>query len=327
MLEVEDWTQPTTTGTKRKASSMKKVPQETAETSSQTQTTPSPPVGNTASVAVPAAPPEAEVEDTFRVAHSPNSHLFPVHHARINSSSPPHRPSSLSRLLAQAPVETDTAISTPSPSKSPPAPSSPSASALPHPIGSVSNNLTSPLRPGSRASKHSRVSSSNNSRFSAGRIPAIGSVSSNASGFVAKATATTALALGGEQPLSTSPIEMAEPSLSTPSPEGSVTEGLAMFTQRRRTSSYLPELAASSGSTTPDGGSRQRTVSNAATSATTTLANFASSWGMSFGRKKGSSAKIDLSRLATTAAASGAATGTSSPLNDGETASDLLKRF
>ncbi|KAF7360793.1 ATG11 domain-containing protein [Mycena venus] len=158
MLEVEDWTQPSQQN-KRRVSS-RKVSREQPQ---------SPLLLDTSSPALPSGPPEADVEDSFLTTHSPNLHLFPVR--TRSTSSPPVRPSSLSRLLAQAPPESPLEpVPSPSNNKSPSPPTSPPPPASPsHHTGSIPQHvpvLSSPLRPGSRASRISTTS-----RFSVGRIP------------------------------------------------------------------------------------------------------------------------------------------------------------
>lgn len=316
MLEVEDWTQPTPQN-KRRVSSRKLLSDTEANTSS---------LADSAS-ALPPAPPDAEVEDTFRVTHPPNSHLFPSR-PRVNSS-PPVRPSSLSRLLAQAPPDAQLeAIQTrtPSPTTSPPPPPSPL-----HNTGSVPNqtsNISSPLRPGSRASRISTTS-----RFSVGRIPIIGSASSTSPGVV-KAAATTALS---EQPLVSSPSSgegnfFQRPT--TPSPEGSISEGLVNLMQnRRRTMSHYghpsrasPLAASASQASNSDNVSTATpgfiAGSVRTSTATSTLANLASSWGVSFGRRK----KADLAELSTTLESPSAAAEQTAD-SSASAASELLKRF
>ncbi|EDR03844.1 uncharacterized protein LACBIDRAFT_306572 [Laccaria bicolor S238N-H82] len=159
MLEVEDWAQPS--GNKRWASGRKAT--------SENDSSGSPANGRLGNKAVP--PPELEVQDT----RPANSHLFPVR-TRANSS-PTARPSSLSRLLAQASVENGAENPTeslpddeipppelrasspsplPSPAVSPLAPSSP-----PQVIGSLPQHVPgvhTPLRPNSCASRLSSTS-------------------------------------------------------------------------------------------------------------------------------------------------------------------------
>ncbi|KAJ7136702.1 putative peripheral membrane protein [Mycena epipterygia] len=316
MLEVEDWTQPSQQNKRRLSS--RKVSKEHPQ---------SPLVDSTPSL--PPGPPEAEVEDSFlTTAHPPNLHLFPVRSR--SGSSPPVRPSSLSRLLAQASPESQLEAipsrdRTPSPPTSPPPPASPS-----HYTGSAPHHvpvLSSPLRPGSRASRISTTS-----RFSVGRIPALGSASSGSPG--AKAPPTTALA---EQLILSSSPSSAEAnpfrSPSTPSPDDSMSEGVSNILRhsRRRTSSYhVPRtsplaptsISESTSTSTATAGPARPTIT-----ASNTLANLASSWGVSFGRKK--KAEISAATLASTAE--------SEPNADEhyriegersqESASELLKRF
>ncbi|KAJ6586410.1 putative peripheral membrane protein [Mycena vulgaris] len=312
MLEVEDWTQPSQQN-KRKVSS-RKVSKE--QPHSLVDSTPT----------LPPGPPEAEVEDTFLTTHSPNLHLFPVR-AR-SSSSPPVRPSSLSRLLAQAAPDSQlesipSRDRTPSPPTSPPPPASPS-----HHTGSAPHHvpiLSSPLRPGSRASRISTTS-----RFSVGRIPALGSVSSGSPGAGAKAPPTTALA---EQLILSSSPSSAEAnnpfrSPSTPSPDDSMAEGVASVLRhsRRRTTSYhVPRtspLAPTSVSESTSTSSATVTAKPTLT-ASNTLANLASSWGVSFGRKK----KTEISAAATLASTAELETGADDYRTQETSASELLKRF
>ena len=281
MLEVEDWTQPS--GNKRRGSGRKSTSEKD-----------SPAPGRLGNKAIP--PPEVEVQDT----HPSNSHLFPIR-TRANSS-PTAGPSSLSRLLAQASAENgaenpteslpddetpppELRASSPSPlpfpAVIPPAPSSP-----PQIIGSLPQHVPgvhSPLRPNSRAS---RISST--SRFSVGRIPALGSVSTG----TPKAAPTIALTedrMASSSPTSNDGNPFRSPV--TPSPADSIFDGLNNIvngndSRRRTTSHHTPRtspLAAGSTST-----SRGPAFLPARTSltATATLANLANSWGASFGRKK-----------------------------------------
>ncbi|TFK38069.1 hypothetical protein BDQ12DRAFT_683909 [Crucibulum laeve] len=330
MLEVEDWTQPS--HNKRRPSS-RKVSTET-DVREMTQSAP----GNMSPPAIPPAPPEAEVEDSFRVTHPPNSHLFPVR-TRANSS-PTARPSSLSRLLAQAgpttdalsdllpplenlpPVSPPPAIPpsehrSPSPTTSLPPPLSPSlpVSSVPHHIPVI----PSPLRPGSRASRLSTTS-----RFSVGRIPPLGNVASSSPG-ASKAAPTTALteeiSVASPFPGDTNPFG----SPSTPSPEESISDAMSnVFVHRRRTTSYhIPRtspLAASTSSQNTAG-----TSSRPSLAAASTLANLASSWGVAFGRRK----KADLGNLTPTVESPTDDRGSASsdrPTADAS-ARDILKRF
>ncbi|KAE9395750.1 hypothetical protein BT96DRAFT_1021771 [Gymnopus androsaceus JB14] len=225
MLEVEDWTQPS--HNKRKVS--KKNPFEPEPKLSLASSTPS----------LPPGPPEPEVEDTFQVAPASPSHLF-ASRTRSNSS-PSARPSSLSRLLAQASPETPTpevpfptSNRTPSPTSSPPPPSSPQLPMVASPLQALGPQ--SPLRPGSRASRLSTTS-----KFSGGRIPPIGSVSSGSS--TNKANPTIALS---EQNLVSSPssagisVNPARKDTAPPSPEGSPSDMSSTLKKhfRHRTTSY-----------------------------------------------------------------------------------------
>lgn len=316
MLEVEDWTQPSHQN-KRRLSSRKVSSDMESKVSPLASSTP----------ALPPGPPEAEVEDTFLVTHPPNSHLFPVR-TRANSS-PTARPSSLSRLLAQAPTETQldtipaSRTRTPSPTTSPPPPPSPSqhTGSAPHHAPGV----PSPLRPGSRASRNSNMS-----RFSVGRIPPIGTMVSGSPG-AAKAAPTTALV---DQSLMASPSSSGEDYYfggrpSTPSPNDSISDGMTnILKSRRRTSSYhVPR--ASPLTTSEPSTSSTITPATAAPSrpampnSSSTLANLASSWGVSFGRKK--KAELEIAKLGTTLE-SPSPSGTSEHSTD-PSASELLKRF
>ncbi|KAF4618429.1 hypothetical protein D9613_010150 [Agrocybe pediades] len=332
MLEVEDWTQPS--HNKKKASS-RKVSASDTETK---EIFPSA-IGKLSPSALPPGPPEAEVEDTFLVTHPPNSHLFPVR-ARSNSS-PSARPSSLSRLLAQAsPVPEsqmeDTAPTqpltppiqngSPSPATSPPPPPSPSLQAESAPQSVNSNNhnntvhpsLPSPLRPGSRASRLSTTS-----KFSVGRIPVLG----NAASTQPKAAPTTALT---EHPVAVSPSSSNEnPFVSpiTPSPDArpiSPVVAAARQQHRPRTLSYqaprLSPLAASPSQSTV-------ITSRPLVAAPNTLANLASTWGMSFGRKKKADPGNALSESSTDAGGDhGESPRPDFPISS-HSARELLKRF
>ena len=284
MLEVEDWTQPS--HSKRRTSSRKTTgDNESSSDGFQTGYSKLSP-----SALPPPGPPEEGVEDTFLLTHPPKSHLF-LARARA-SSSPPTRPSSLSRLLAQASASPDgmsenflppdhiPEVKSRTPSLSPPPPPSPTnnTGSAPHSHNNV-QSVPSPLRPGSRASRLSTTS-----RFSVGRIPVLATVTASQP----KASATTALT---EQAVASSassndgsPFE----SPVTPSPEQSLPEAAG---HRRGTTSYHnpgPSPLAS--------GSSQSTVvpSKPASTASDTLATLANSWGMPFGRKK----KSELGNLA-----------------------------
>ncbi|OJA17862.1 hypothetical protein AZE42_05905, partial [Rhizopogon vesiculosus] len=171
MLEVEDWTQAGQMN-KRRPVPRKVSALSDPETERQTGSDPPEPPPSK-----PPAPPQSEFENVFSVTQAPTSSSFPTR-ARANST-PVAGPSSLSRLLAQAPSEQ---LETIAPSRDisppatspppPPAPSSPSTQqvdlnthqpeSLPH-----APHISSPLRPGSRASS--------SSRFSAARLPRLAS--------------------------------------------------------------------------------------------------------------------------------------------------------
>ncbi|KAF9500734.1 putative peripheral membrane protein [Pleurotus eryngii] len=284
MLEVEDWTQPSSQN-KRKSSSKRPSGDRDKEPTEALPLT----AGTSPPDIVP-GPPQAEVEDTFRVTRPPTSHLFPSR-ARSNSS-PSAGPSSLSRLLAQAdaqssrleaippsrsqtPSPIDKAVNASSPRALPQLPSPPSQA-----TGSASSNvpaIPSPLRPGSRASRLSSAS-----RFSVGRVPPLVMGSSSASPAVAaKAAATTALS---EPPIASSPSPgegnpFGRPS--TPSPDGSASEGMSNFINRRRTTSYHVPAPSVASHSAGSGVSVRPSLT-----ATGTLASLASNWGVSFGRRK-----------------------------------------
>lgn len=309
MLEVEDWTQPS--HTKRRVSSRKVSNDKEAKDS----------ILGISPPALPPGPPEAEVEESFLVTHPPNSALFPVR-ARANSS-PTARPSSLSRLLAQATPETQldpvpqSPIRTPSPTTSPPppSPSNHTGSAPQHLPG-----VPSPLRPGSRASRMSSAS-----RFSVNRLPAL--ANATAGSHVSKAAPTTALS---EQPLMSSspPSGESNPFGLTPSPDGSISDGMANVIinghGRRRTTSYhLPKtspLAASSSAQ-----SRMAQAARPSLTATSTLANLANSWGVSFSRKK--RMEQDPDNLSPTVESPTELAQPDDHANTDTLAKDLLRRF
>ena len=289
MLEVEDWTQP---GTSKRRQTSKK-----ALLLSETREGPPVPLS---------APPEDEVEESFHPARAPNPKHFPTAaRSGTNSTAPAAGPSSLSRLLAQAPVTSESAapsdpaplapifappppLRTPSPPL-PPASSSPAQSSLatavpgrPHPPHS-----SSPLRPGSRAS----------SRYSAPRLPAFG----GAGGSANKAVPTTAI---------TAPSTLEEPgagaagagalgpilTTATAAPPPSDTaagEGMASLLARRRTTSF--HVTPSNSSLVAP--APRQTVGPAA--ALASLAN----WGSSFSRRRRTDAASESSLPSQTAAA------------------------
>lgn len=239
MLEVEDWTQP---GTSKRRQTSKKL-------STVIEPREDPPVPLS-------APPEDEVEETFHPTRAPNSRHFPAARSGTNSTMPVAGPSSLSRLLAQAPAASEPAPPDPilfapvldppplrTPSPSPPFPaisSSPAQSSLlataagppgrphqPHP--------SSPLRPGSRGS---RLSTS--SRISAPRLPAFG----GAGGSATKAGPTTAITAPPPSDLdepgaeALGPIPTTTTTSTTAPPPDSAGEGMASLLARRRTTSF-----------------------------------------------------------------------------------------
>ncbi|KAI9507608.1 putative peripheral membrane protein [Russula earlei] len=269
MLEVEDWTQPGTSK-RRQASKKALIVAETRE-----------------DTLVPlSAPPENEVDESFHPTRAPNSRHFPAARSGTNSSIPVAGPSSLSRLLAQAtttsepappppdpvPILLDTVpspIRTPSPT--PPATSSSPPQSLPANTAAAGRQHTaphpsSPLRPGSRAS---RLSTS--SRFSAPRLPAFG----GAGGGAAKAVPTTAI---------TAPAVLDEPGAdalgpiltTAPASADGMGEGMASLLARRRTTSFhVPSSSSPLAAPTP----RQ---SAGPAAAFASLAN----WGTSFSRRR-----------------------------------------
>jgi autophagy-related protein 11 len=230
MLEVEDWTQPGTSKrrqTSKKASTMIEPREDTP---------------------VPlSAPPENEVEETFRPTRAPNSRHFPAARSGMNSTTPAAGPSSLSRLLAQAPATSEPAPPDPtllvpdsdtSPIRtpSPPLPalsSSPAQSLLTTATRPHQPHSSSPLRPGSRAS---RLSTS--SRISAPRLPAFG----GAGGGVAKAVPTTAITAPSvlDEPGTEAVGPTSTPTTPTQAPQtaDSAGEGMASLLARRRTTSF-----------------------------------------------------------------------------------------
>jgi autophagy-related protein 11 len=357
MLEVEDWTQPNQ-ARGRKGTTARRASSETAVAASPNDNTviltPPPAAAET----IPFEPPEAEVEESFRVGTRPRSvHAAVIPGSGSNTrvaSSPPARPSSLSRLLAQAATETidsadevdqldsastslraaaatATITATPASDASDPQPTSPSLAPEPSPSSpSISpkklsapgsgripyQNLPSPLRPGSRASRIS---------FSGGRLPPLVSHASNSA--LSKAAATTALS---DMPLSSSPTGLitegssgsdgtktVTDSSESPSPTQSISEAMSANVHwiRQRTAStnspLNPSISKSTGGTTP----------------ISTFSPF-SNWG--FGKKKKSTAetaqpvKADLTHTAPSS--SSTRTSLDRPA-DVATAADLLKQF
>ncbi|EKM58045.1 uncharacterized protein PHACADRAFT_139619 [Phanerochaete carnosa HHB-10118-sp] len=338
MLEVEDWTQPSSSSKRR--TNAKKSPLSPTEPGPSTtleetrEPTPGPP------------DPDAEVEEPFP-SRSPTSNHF-ASRARGNSATSAG-PSSLSRLLAQAPQENSSESSVQSrphtpplltppsiqepeqPQQPPPSPQSPQppqSPQTPHPqqsqqpqqpqqpqkppsspsltiVTPQSANIPLPLRSGSRAS---RLSTS--SRLSSARLPFAGGP--------AKAVATTALASEPITPGSTvSPSEVFSSPPGSPeglsaSPDGSQTGGLSnvlaahqhahhpTHLARRgssRTTAYQPArgsplsptaaLTASATAGPVLSGADVASGVSAGLTARTRLASLASSWGVSFGRRRG----------------------------------------
>ncbi|KAI0277952.1 hypothetical protein BGY98DRAFT_976913 [Russula aff. rugulosa BPL654] len=219
MLEVEDWTQP---GTSKRRQNSKKV-------SIMTELREDTPVPLS-------APPENEVEETFRPTRAPNSRHFPTARSGVNPAAPVAGPSSLSRLLAQAPATSEPAPPDPtlpapdsdtSPIRtpSPPLPALSSSPAQPFPAIATATgrphqpHSSSPLRPGSRAS---RLSTS--SRISAPRLPGFG----GAGGSAAKAAGTEAVG----------PTHTPTTTTQAPQTADSAGEGMASLLARRRTTSF-----------------------------------------------------------------------------------------
>jgi len=296
MLEVEDWTQQAQPQASKRRAYSRRV------TSPTTEAEPKP-----ALIEEPLpVPAEPEVEESFTTPRP-----FPTR-SRANST-PSAGPSSLSRLLAQAPNEvTPDPISTPTPEGVQPSPEviddeelevevheqqgqwgeqedqedqaqpqsevvdtvSPSPPPITVPTHS-SPRQQSPLRPGSRSSKVSITP-----RMSIGRKPG-GSVTGKAS----PTTAITGL-----------PMTAGKLSGETPTPEGSPSDGMSNLLKqhhrRRTTSSYsVPRsFALTSGSTTTIShttnaqGSTDVGNETNASGAGSRLASLATSWG--FGRRR-----------------------------------------
>ncbi|KAG6377561.1 autophagy-related protein 11-domain-containing protein [Boletus reticuloceps] len=304
MLEVEDWTQ-SSQNNKRRPNSRKvsAVSDPESERKSTLATPEQPPI--------PSGPPQAQVEDSFSATLPPTSHLFPAR-PRANST-PSAGPSSLSRLLAQAspePSEEPTSTVVPpsksgaptpppnsdresSPSPLPQLPPSspsllpkgvaPSSPLVPPPVGSFPSQprTSSPLRPGSRASRLSTTS-----RISSARPPTLATVTS--SPVAVKAAATTALTepTFSAVPLSSEPALLAGP----PSLSESLSDGMSqLLIHRRRTASYHVARASPLGSGSGAGGLAGALPHNAQLpqpTASSTLATFASNWVVPFGRRK-----------------------------------------
>ncbi|KAK2461273.1 hypothetical protein APHAL10511_006800 [Amanita phalloides] len=329
MLEVEDWTQPS--HNKRRGMSKKatydKSDSDTKEQTFQSSTSPLP-------LVAPGLP-EDEVEEAFKVTQPPNSRHFPV---RTRANSSPSRPSSLSRLLAQAPVaaepqetepsvlslQEEAMIPTPQPQRkisiplsiSPP-PLSPMLPGGSTPMNQIPSAASS-LRTGSRAS---RLSSASRGRISV--------LSGNTSGTV-KAAPTTALSENQSTiPRPTSPGDgnpFGSPSTPSP-PDDFLSEGInSVFYERRRTTSLQPSRPYLTSAQTATGDTVRAT-------ATSTLASLASTFG--FGKRKPTIAFSQhhpgSPRLAKVAEITNSSpTGSTSnlgPSPEAASASDLLRKF
>lgn len=324
MLEVEDWTQ--SAQNKRRSSAKKFIPNvqdgKDNSISKSTKLNPS------------TRPPEPEVEDSFM---PPNSHLFPTR-AR-SSSSPTARPSSLSRLLAQASSALEGSIDTVTEKPSPlPDPETPPGGVSPvgeppfQPVittfestindcvnlssahgnsNSINHTIpNTPLRPGSRLSDASK--------FSLNRIPAFAPQT--------KSTATTALS---DQVISTSPESNPFKSPMTPSADESVSEAISntinKANHRRRTTSYHTARASP---LVPSSAQGTIAPQHPSLNATATLVNLANSWKMSLGRKKAEVANGILTRPVKSSGDTTNAHINSEPQADGSaSARDILKRF
>lgn len=308
MLEVEDWTQPSSTSKRRTNSKKTALSANVSEAAS--------PAGDTPESTPGPPDPDAEVEEAFPYRSGALDQM--ASRARGSSASTAG-PSSLSRLLAQAPPESSVegpagppeppeARPPSRPQTPPPATPKPAeAAAPPQPPSSPSHTASTP-RSGSAHLHHRSVSRashiSSSSRFSGGRLPFAGAT--------AKASATTALQVAAPEQAaaaavagssaSTDTFATSPLSSSSLSPEGSPTEGLAGMlphhqAHRRRTSSYqparqsplapglaLPALAAPSAGVLSG---VERGGAAGGLTARTRLASLASSWGVAFGRRKG----------------------------------------
>ena len=299
MLEVEDWTQQPQTQASKKRTYTRRVTSPTIETEPK-------PVLVEEPLPIPAEP---EVEESFTTPRP-----FPTR-SRANSI-PSAGPSSLSRLLAQAPIEaTPDPITAATPNKAQPPPEmvtdnddpeveppeqqeqqerlrpevvntvSPSPPSITIPFHSSPQQL-SPMRPGSRSSKVSITS-----RMSIGRKPG-GSVTGKASPTTAiTGLPITAGKLPGDLPAVRSNGE-------TPTPEGSPSDGMSNLLKqhhrRRSTSSYSVSrgfpltrgtTTAISHATNVQGSTEIRNETNAS-GAGSRLASLATSWGVTFGRRR-----------------------------------------
>ena len=295
---------------------------------------------------LPPGPPEAEVEESFQVTHPPNSRLFPVR-SRSNSSAGA-RPSSLSRLLAQAPTSISqtgedgpprSGITPPErerpkevplppvfPTSASPSQHTFSLGSTPLPTSQIPPSLPSPLRPGSRASRLS-----NASRFSA-RIPVLGNTGSGA---LVKGAPTIALT---EQPLAQSPSSSDANPFGSPiaaSPEdlpaemvvngGSSASTSASTARGRTTSSY--SVRPSSLATVSSQSTVVAVKATGAGGGVSTFSTLASSLGM-FTRRK----KVDGGLSSMVESSTSGTEGAEGPTIDAAPATptsarDLLRRF
>lgn len=319
MLEVEDWTQNGQTN-KRKSDARK------VSTLSDPGSATRRPSHLVDPPSILPGPPQAEVEDSFSATQPPTSHLFPSR-PRANST-PSAGPSSLSRLLAQAPSELpEDSVQIITPSGDPPLKDTPSGKELPrneHPAANAttttpavptpiqqasstphahSPHAPTPLRPGSRASR-----GSTSSKFSAVRLPTLAAASTSPT--IVKAIATTALtenALESSITTSHETSSLAGP----PSPVGSMTDGMSNFLSRRRTTSHhVPRSSPLVSEFT----------SGPAQTATSTLANLARNWG--FRRKRDDPTPQPVSETS-----AGQGVGEYQSRDDDVSASELLRRF
>ena len=296
MLEVEDWTQQPQTQASKRRTYTRRVTSPTIETEPK-------PVLVEEPLPIPAEP---EVEESFTTPRP-----FPTR-SRANSI-PSARPSSLSRLLAQAPTEvTPDPITARTPDKAQPPPEtatdneepevelpeqqeqqeelrpevvdtvSPSPPSITVPFHSSPQQL-SPMRPGSRASKVSITS-----RMSIGR----GSVTGKAS----PTTAITGLPItAGKLP---GDLPAVRRNGETPTSEGSPSDGMSNLLKqhhrRRSTSTYSVSrgFPLTSGTTTAIShatnvqGSTDIRNETSTSGAGSRLANLATSWGVAFGRRR-----------------------------------------
>lgn len=305
MLEVEDWTQQTPPQASKRRAYTRRVTSPTIETEP-----------NLALVEEPLpVPAEPEVEESFTAPRP-----FPAR-SRANST-PSAGPSSLSRLLAQATTEAiPDPATTPSPERVHPFPEvvvgdegsdagsheqqgqqeqqEQQEQPLPEAVDTVSPSpplvtvpthssprQQSPLRPGSRSSKVSITS-----RMSIRRKPG-GSVTGKAS----PTTAITGLPITtGNLPGDSSPLRLGG---ETPTPEGSPSDGMSNLLKqhhRRRTMSSYPvsrSFPLTGGTTTAIShatnvqGSTDVRNETTVSGAGSRLASLATSWGVTFGRRR-----------------------------------------